>query len=548
MAFIQAASAFLPGPATLRRWLSRAFIISILAYLVIVGYLVAEAVMGASKWAPYGVNVPVFIALVIASEVIITLTAVWIFREDAGIWPAAISEGWAMVRSGARWSGLGKILAGAWDVPLVELRLRTPRAIFLGRANRIAALVPLAYALLASADGAPWGLRSSALVDVAITLAVWAFMEVVMVQPESKRAERVPTEYRAPVTTAAVASAGAPARATKRSVYEVRRVTANDVERIEEIERIKWKDQAALRDKIEARLAVYPEGQVAAVHIREVDGVPTKRSVVAWITVMVTDEANLRAARSWEELTANGTIANNNRKGDVIVGVNLSSVTEGATFMLLGEILANVVEQGRAKMVGGGRLNGFVVFNKRREGEGRRAFSAEEYASLREVRGYRLNEERIEGGLPSLSDDQYVKQVDALRFERSLAPLAEDEKPDYVCSNLRGYLGIPGTRIAAVMPEYFPDESSDNYGVLIEWPNPLPALVRRAPVLTSWVAGRIRSEVRSEWEQRRQQVHEKAARRALERVPAYLRREPLATEEAAPQPAPIEVEAPVARE
>jgi hypothetical protein len=289
---------------------------------------------------------------------------------------------------------------------------------------------------------------------------------------------------------------------------------------------------------------------VAAVHVREVDGVPTKRSVVAWITVTVTTEADLQAARSWEELTADGTIANCNPKGDVIVGVNLSSVTEGATFMLLGEILANVVEQGRAKMVGGSRLNGFVTFNNHRAGEGRRLFSAEEYASLREVRGYRFNEERIGASLPPLADDVYVTQVDAVRAERGLSPLAEDETPDYVCSNMRGYLGIPGTRIAAVMPGYFPDESSDNYGVLIEWPNPLPRLVRHVPLLTAWVAGRIRSEVSAEWEQRRQHVHEQAARRALERVPEYLRREarPISEEEAATRPVPAEAEVPTSQE
>ena len=62
---------------TLRRWISRAFLVTILAYLVIIGYLLAESATGASKWAPYGVNIAAFIALTIASEVVITLTAAW---------------------------------------------------------------------------------------------------------------------------------------------------------------------------------------------------------------------------------------------------------------------------------------------------------------------------------------------------------------------------------------------------------------------------------------------------------------------------------------
>jgi len=84
-----------------KQWISRAFIVSILVYLVVIGYLVAEAVMGASKWAPYGVNIPAFIALIIASEIAIVVTAVWIFREDAGIWPETISEGWTELRGGS---------------------------------------------------------------------------------------------------------------------------------------------------------------------------------------------------------------------------------------------------------------------------------------------------------------------------------------------------------------------------------------------------------------------------------------------------------------
>ncbi len=85
-----------------RRWISRAFIVSILVYLVVLGYLVFEAVTGASKWAPYGVNIPIFVALIIVSEIVMLVTAIRIFREDTGIWPPAINEGWEMFKSGSR--------------------------------------------------------------------------------------------------------------------------------------------------------------------------------------------------------------------------------------------------------------------------------------------------------------------------------------------------------------------------------------------------------------------------------------------------------------
>jgi hypothetical protein len=74
MAQVKAIRASLVENATVRRWISRTFIVSILVYLIVIGWLVADAVTGASKWAPYGVNIPAFIALIIASEVVITAT------------------------------------------------------------------------------------------------------------------------------------------------------------------------------------------------------------------------------------------------------------------------------------------------------------------------------------------------------------------------------------------------------------------------------------------------------------------------------------------
>lgn len=172
---------------TFRTWVSRVFIISIVVYLIVIGYLVAEAVKGASKWAPYGVSIPAFVGLVISSEIIITVTGAWVFKEDSGIWPPTISAGWKKLRSGKVVKGVCEVLAGAWSISIIDLRLRTSKAILMGRTNRIAALVPLSYALIASYGKAPWGLRSSALIDIVITLAVWLLMELVMVRPEDRR-------------------------------------------------------------------------------------------------------------------------------------------------------------------------------------------------------------------------------------------------------------------------------------------------------------------------------------------------------------------------
>lgn len=513
----RSALGLMPNTRTMRRWLNRAFILSILAYLVVVGYLVAEAVMGASRWAPYGVNVPVFIALVIASELAIAGTAAWIFREDAGIWPQAISDGWAAFRRGARFRGLQQILAGAWDIPIVDLRLRTRRAIALGRINRIAALVPLVYALIASASGAPWGLRGSALFDIGITLAVWLFMELVMVRPE--------------------AAVAAP---TKRSYYETRRMRESDIDRILEIEQIKWKEQAATVDQVRSRLEAYPQGQVAAVHKTEVDAELVREKVVAWITVTSIGDAAAGEVRTWDSVTANGTLANCEPDGAVIMGVNLTSVTEGAIYMLMGEVLASVVEWNKEKMIGVGRLNGFVAFNERRAGEAKRRLAAVEYALLREIRGYRLNEERLDLGREPLADEEYTTTILRLRADRGEQPLPDDEAPDYVCSNIRSYLGVPGITFLRVIPDYFPDPASDNYGVLMEWLNPLPRPLRPASLVRKFVANRIRRETGKAWDEYKARVRDAARRRSKEEPPEYLKKEP------APAPAVTPAEQPVA--
>jgi hypothetical protein len=256
-----------------------------------------------------------------------------------------------------------------------------------------------------------------------------------------------------------------------------------------------------------------------------VDGLPIKRTLVAWCTAMVASESQVRSFDSWDRVTSNGTIRNNDLKGNVVVGVNLTSVTEGGMYILSGEALASVVEWGKAKLIMGSRLNGFVAFNARREAEGKRPFIADEYARLREIRRYRLNEERVDAGLSPLTDEEYVRVIAQLRAEREQPPLQEREAPDYVCSNLRGYMSIPGARMVEVIPGYFNDLASENYGVLVQWLNPLPIPVRHLPWLRRWVAVRIRSEVLGEWDRRRLQVRERAARRAAEQVPEFLRKE-----------------------
>ena len=142
---------------------------------------------------------------------------------------------------------------------------------------------------------------------------------------------------------------------------------------------------------------------------------PVGSKVAAWCTVMLANEAQVRSFTSWDEVTSNGTISECDRDGDVVVGVNLTSVTEGATYILLAEILAAVVGGGKAKLIGGSRLNGFVAFHERRRSEGKQPHSADAYARLREIRSFRINEYRLDEGLEPLPDDEYRMVADSIR-------------------------------------------------------------------------------------------------------------------------------------
>ena len=112
--------------------------------------------------------------------------------------------------------------------------------------------------------------------------------------------------------------------------------------------------------------------------------------------------------------------------------------------------------------------------------------------------------------------------ADSIRRERGTSPLTDDDTPDYVCSNLRGYMSIPGARMVKVVPNYFRDPSSANYGVVLEWDNPLPRPIRHIPPVKNYVVRKIRQEIMAEWEQRKQRLL--AKRRAMERAPEYLRK------------------------
>ncbi len=372
--------------------------------------------------------------------------------------------------------------------------------------------MPLGYALVASAGRpTPWGLRGGALVDVALTVGVWAFMELVMVRPD----EGAPgVESQTPITAAAYQTHPAGAAGRRESRYFVRQITEADIPRVEEIERIRWGDQAATREMIASRLRVYPQGQTGVVHETVESGRVVRSKLAAWATVMCARSARVHAFRSWDEVTGNGTLATCDPSGDVLVGVNLASVTEGALYMIVGETLASTVEWGKGRAVTGGRLTGYVAFNEQRQREGKRPLSAQEYATLREIRGHALNERRLDAGQQPLDDRAYISEVNGIRALNGEPPLEPDVRPDYVCSNLREYLAIPGARMVRVAPDYFRDPSSADWGAVIEWTNPLPAPLRRIRPLRTWLARRIRHEVQREWEQRKLRVRARSHRRA----------------------------------
>jgi len=198
-----------------------------------------------------------------------------------------------------------------------------------------------------------------------------------------------------------------------------RQATLADVKRMVVLEKEVWGESAADEEKIVSRIKIFPAGNIIA---------ERDRKIVGYVSFQYVDDITWVKNFSWSEITDNGRIAKSHKpSGEYIYGVNLS-VNHSANGIGLGTAL---VLQGWVDM---------ILKNKKGSFIGSRIPNFKAYKSAH----------------PEIDVETYIN------LRRHGQPL------DY---ELRLY-GQEGLLPVKVLPNYFPDDDSLDYGVLVYRKNP----------------------------------------------------------------------------
>jgi hypothetical protein len=206
--------------------------------------------------------------------------------------------------------------------------------------------------------------------------------------------------------------AAQPAASNSRPV--LRLATLEDVSRIAELEREVWGGQGATGEAIAARIALFQEGNIVALK----DG-----RLVGYLAIQLVDDLTDHPAFTWAEITDNGKLTRSHRPdGEYLYGVNLSvhySVrSEKVSYLLLLRGWHLALSKNKKGCFLGSRIQGFRNYRERHP-----AITAEDYCQVR----------RPSGRLRDYELNMYQKA---------------------------------GAKIVKLLPGYFPDAASLDYGVL----------------------------------------------------------------------------------
>jgi hypothetical protein len=204
----------------------------------------------------------------------------------------------------------------------------------------------------------------------------------------------------------------------KATKIKVRAATPADIDSYLKLQAERWQDDnMATREQLESRYKAYPEGMLVAERAGQ---------IVGMVYAMQISDYDYENPPTWNEITNNGFCDNADPNGAVIFGVDLSTA-KGVGHLAGDELLLGiarlVIARGLRTALLGGRMPGYSEYAGK--------MSAEEYLRAKD-----------ENGLP------LDKQV-------------------------RYYTGIPGLKAIKVLPNYFHDPASLDYGVLLRWTNPL---------------------------------------------------------------------------
>jgi hypothetical protein len=213
--------------------------------------------------------------------------------------------------------------------------------------------------------------------------------------------------------------------ATADKLY-VNTATEADIPYYLEAQLLSWgKNMAAGEEVVASRIKAYPEGILVA---RKRNGVP-----VAFATTILLEDYDFDHPKTWDETTANGMCTTHRPNGRIMFGVDMSK-TPDAPYddkvfdVLLLQCMVRMFKSDLAIACLGGRLPGYHLHQN--------TMTAEEYLFAKDDSGRRL--------------DPQVRMYESL-------PL----------------------RIVGLIPDYFPDPESLNYGVLLRWDNPICSFTNR---------------------------------------------------------------------
>jgi ribosomal protein S18 acetylase RimI-like enzyme len=187
-----------------------------------------------------------------------------------------------------------------------------------------------------------------------------------------------------------------------------------DVTDIYNLEKKVWGKTGATKQMIESRLSIFPEGSSVAIEGGKIVGV---------VFFEIINSKN--SFKSWYDYTDNGLIKkSHNPAGDKIFGIDLSVSNDYTGHGLGTDLLLKVADYSIKNGLKGGLLGGRMPY----------------YYKYKDI-----------------------KPSDYIKLRGDDGRLVDPE--------LRFYTRA-GLEIAKVIPNYFEDPESNDYGVLLEWSNP----------------------------------------------------------------------------
>ncbi|MFC1662824.1 GNAT family N-acetyltransferase [Patescibacteria group bacterium] len=199
---------------------------------------------------------------------------------------------------------------------------------------------------------------------------------------------------------------------------KVRKAQLSDISSIINVENNAWSSEMAADERMfESRIKIFPEGQLVALIDNHIIGVVSAEIIIYDFS---------KPCKTWYELTDNGYIKNvHNQRGNVVFGVDLSvessAQNKGVARKLLQEIGKMAIRKNIQYGVLGGRLPGYYKFSD---------------------------------------------EMDANTYAKKTTQDGEPFDPE-----LRFYKNS-GLMIGKIIPNYFKDYQSMNYGIQLIWKNP----------------------------------------------------------------------------